>query len=397
MRGLLAGRILAFVGITLVAMNMRSAVAALSPLVASIRGDFDMGTTAIAALGMIPPLCYGVFGVLSGRLARRWGLERTLIVALVALALGSGARALAHGSLELVLWTTVLFAGIGVGNVLLPPLVKTYFPDRIGVMTTTYVTLFAVGNVLPPLVAVPVAQLSNWRVSLGLWAIGATLAIAPWVLMWWRSRAANRAAEPLETPGVRAFHPWRSPVTWALLALFFCSGFNSYALFAWMPQLLGDVGGVSPAASGALLALYASLGFPLGMTVPILVARFNAARALVFSAVGAYAVGYGGLIFAPQLALGVWVVAAAAGTLTFATCLTLINLRTHSPEVATATSSFVQGIGYLLVAAGVLAFGVIHTLTQGWVAPLAFLFVMSLVLIPAAIVVGRGQFVDDPR
>ena len=69
-------------------------------------------------------------------------------------------------------WSTaVIFAAVGVGNVLLPPLVKKYFPDRIGLMTTIYSTTMAVASFGPPLVAVPIADAAGWRLSLGLWAV----------------------------------------------------------------------------------------------------------------------------------------------------------------------------------------------------------------------------------
>ncbi|MGV1033669.1 MAG: CynX/NimT family MFS transporter [Microbacteriaceae bacterium] len=391
-RALIAGRALAFFGITLVALNMRSAVAALSPLVSLIRDDFAMSTWVLAALGMIPPLCYGVFGMLAGRIARRWGLERALVFAVTAIALGTVARAFAGDAVQLLAWTTLLFAGIGVGNVLLPPLVKKYFPDRIGMMTTLYVTMFAIGNVIPPLLAVPVAELTDWRVSLGIWALFAASALVPWLLLM---RAHRRDGVPADEHAPTAFKPWRSPMTWAILALFFCSGFNSYSLFTWMPQLLADRAGVPAATSGALLSLYASLGLPLGLVVPLLVVRFNLARLLVFSALGFYAIGYGGLLWAPTVALPLWVILSAMGTLTFAASLVLINLRTHSSAAATATSSFVQGVGYLCVALGVFGFGLVHTMSGGWEAPLWFLFICSLVLVPAAFVVGKQRFIDD--
>lgn len=392
-RPLIAGRILAFLGISLVALNMRTAVAALSPLVTAMRAELDMSAWVLAALGMIPPLCYGVFGVLAGGFARRWGLERTLVVAVSAIVIGAMLRALVHAPVELLAWTTLLFAGIGVGNVLLPPLVKKYFPDRIPLMTTLYLTMFALGNVIPPLIAVPVAELTDWRISLGVWAVTAAVALIPWFLLLRAHRRDGAPDEPERAPA--NFRPSRSRMTWAILALFFCSGFNSYSLFAWMPELLADRAGIPAATSGALLALYASLGFPLGLVIPVLVAKFNLARALVLSGIGFYAIGYGGLLWAPTLALPVWVVSAALGTLTFAASVVLINLRTHSPAAATVTSSFVQGIGYSCVAIGVFGFGLIHTLTGGWDAPLWFLFIVSLVLLPAAFVVGRKEFIDD--
>lgn len=392
-RALIAGRALAFFGITLVALNMRSAVASLSPLVSLIRDDFAVSTWVIAALGMIPPLCYGVFGMLAGRIAHHWGLERTLIAAVTALAIGTAARAFVTDAVQLLGWTTLLFAGIGVGNVVLPPLVKKYFPDRIALLTSLYVALFSIGNFIPPLIAVPVADATNWRVALAMWAVMAVAALIPWIALL---RAHRRDGAPSELDHAPVtFKPWRSPMTWSILALFICSGFNSYSLFAWMPELLADQAGVTPATSGALLGLYSSIGLPMGLIVPVLIARFNMARILTLVAFACYAVGYAGIMFFPHGPIALWVFIASAGTLTFGGSLVLINLRTHSHTAATVTSSFVQGVGYLIVALAVLGFGIVHTITHSWTAPLTYLLVISLVLLPAAFIVGKQRFIDD--
>lgn len=393
LRPLIAGRALAFIGIILVALNMRSAVASLSPLLGLIRHDLRIDGFTLAALGMIPPLAYGVFGILAGRIARAWGIERTLVVAVVALALGMFGRGIASSPAELLAWSVLLFSGMGVGNVLLPPLVKKYFPDRIALMTTLYVSMFAVGNLIPPLVAVPLAELSDWRLSVGIWGVGAVIALTPWLLILRNHRRDGTSSEFAHSPST--VKPWRSPMTWAILALFFCSGFNSYSLFAWMPQLLADQGGVDAATSGALLGLYSSVGLPLGLIVPLLVARYRQVRLLVVAAFCLYAVGYGGLLYLPHLALPLWVMLAGMGTLTFPATLVLINLRSRSHATATATSSFVQGLGYTLVGLGVFIFGLLHTSTHGWAVPLWFLLVTSSVLLPAAVVVGRHRYIED--
>ena len=51
---------------------------------------------------MLPPLCYAVFGILTPLIAKRFDLEPTLIVALVALSIGLLGRGLAGDALGLV-------------------------------------------------------------------------------------------------------------------------------------------------------------------------------------------------------------------------------------------------------------------------------------------------------
>src|SRR5690625_4111624 len=98
-------------------------------------------------------------------------------------ALGVGVRSTADTASEFIIWSVVALGGMGAGNVLLPPLVKRYFPDRIGAVTAIYTTLIAISTALPPLFVVPMAQTFGWRVSLGQWAIIGVLAALPWIIV----------------------------------------------------------------------------------------------------------------------------------------------------------------------------------------------------------------------
>src|SRR3546814_20349239 len=81
-----------------------------------------------------------------------------------------------------MLGSIVALAGMGMGNVVLPPLVKRYFADRVGTLSTLYITVLQLGPILPALVAVPVAAAVGWRISLGAWALvaGAEIGRAAW-------------------------------------------------------------------------------------------------------------------------------------------------------------------------------------------------------------------------
>ena len=61
-RPLWRGRTIALVGILLVAANLRTAVAALSPIFAEIRLEFPISSLGVGLLGMLPPVCFAVFG-----------------------------------------------------------------------------------------------------------------------------------------------------------------------------------------------------------------------------------------------------------------------------------------------------------------------------------------------
>src|SRR3546814_3677670 len=86
-------------------------------------------------------------------------------------ALGLVLRSLAGGTGGLLFGSIVALAGMGMGNVVLPPLVKRYFADRVGTLSTLYITVLQLGTILPALVAVPVAAAVGWRISMGAWAL----------------------------------------------------------------------------------------------------------------------------------------------------------------------------------------------------------------------------------
>ncbi|MFB8388148.1 CynX/NimT family MFS transporter [Microbacterium sp. NPDC055910] len=363
-RSLWRGRAIALIGIVLFAFSLRTAVASLSPLLAKIGEDFTVPAAVVGLIGTAPPVCYAVFGIVTPLFERRYGLERTGLAAMVVVAVGLVLRGFAVDATTLLLATALIFAAVGVGNVLLPPLVKKYFPDRIGLVTSVYSTMLAIATFTPPLIAVPVADAASWRLSIGVWAVFAAIAMIPWVILVVRSRRAGAAADDIETANPRVFgRLWRLPLVWALVVTFTASAVVAYVFFAWYPQVLIDIAGLSPAEAGAMLALFASIGMPCSLLVPMLVVRFHATRALFAVAVVTGLGGIAGLLVAPSLAPAVWTVLLGVASLLFPLSLVLLGIRTRTHEGAVALSGFVQSIGYGIAAVFPLAFGLLHDAT----------------------------------
>ena len=423
-RPLWQGRTLALLGIVLVAFSLRSAVASLSPVIDHVAADFPVSPVVLGMIGSAPPVCFAVFGLLTPLFERRFGLERVAVAAIALMSIGLLLRGVAFDSWSLLGATALVFAGVGSGNVLLPPLVKKYFPDRLGLMMTLYSTTMAVSTFLPPLVAVPVADSLGWRISLGMWGIVALLALVPWVTMLVTGRADAVApaapsppARPAEPAAKReAFNPaevatgpittnpanprvfgrlWRLPLAWALALVFAASSSMAYASFAWMPAMLVDIGGVTPATAGLLLSVFAAAGLPCSLLVPVLVVRFQATRPLFFFAVAAGLVGLAGLLFLPTVALALWVIVFGLTAVLFPLSLVLLSIRARTPESAVALSGFVQSIGYAVAALFPLVLGVLHETTGGWQAPLLVLAAMLVVVCPAGWVSGRRRTIED--
>jgi len=423
-RPLWRGRALAVIGILLCAFSLRSAVASLSPVVDLIGDDFEVSPAVLGVIGTLPPACFAVFGILTPMLERRLGIERLTVIALGAITVGLIGRGLAADTVGLLAGTAVIFAGVGMANILLPPLVKKFFADRLGVMMTIYTTTMAFSTFLPPLVAVPVADALGWRFSMAMWAAFALAGVIPWIVMLLRPASpavADRrapghpvAAETAEPDGAEAVFAAtgpiataptnlrlfarlaRIPLVWALALTFATSSTMAYVSFAWLPSILIDTAGVDAATAGFLLSLWAFIGLPASLIVPVLVVRFQATRLLFVVGSLTALTGLVGLMLAPlPELLWLWMTLFGMVGLLFPLALVLISIRSRTPESAVLLSSFVQSTGYVLAAIFPLLVGILHDATGGWTVPLIAVAAVLVITFPAGIIAGRRVTVED--
>lgn len=394
---LLRGRTIALVGIVLVALSLRTAIAAVSPIVANIDVDISIDGIRLGIIGMLPPVCFAVCGVIAPFGTRVLGIEAMTLASIVTIVIGHIMRAVAGDFSWFLAGSILAFAGTGWGNALLPPLVKRYFPDRIGTLTSLYVAALSVSAFIPPLVSVPIAgSPAGWRVALGLWGVCAAVAAVPWLITLLRRRGADRPPGPetvaASNAGV-AGALWRSPTAWAILIVFASSSMTMYAMFAWLPSLLIGAAGVTPLAAGALLALYAAVGFPASVIVPGIIARTRSATAPVLIGALSVTAGILGLVIVPATAPWLWVILVSVGRMLFPVAMTLINVRTVSYSESARLSGFVNGVGYTIGVFGPLLFGVFHDATGGWETPLLFLLIPAAAAIIAVVPLARRAMV----
>ncbi|WP_413248060.1 CynX/NimT family MFS transporter [Sinomonas flava] len=397
------GRLLVLVGLLVVAFTLRTAVTSVPPLTTAIGQDIALPSWLIGVLGMLPTALFGLAGLLTPLLMRAWSVEAIAVAAMAASGLGQAVRAVAPETGTFLAGSALALAGMGAGNVVLPPMVKKYFPDRIGLVTALYVTIISLGTTIPPLVAVPVADAAGWRASVGWWAAVNAVAILPWLSVWPGRRRSVPAASPETGEGGSAprprvvVRPWRAPAAWALALLFGCSSLNTYTMFGWLPSILTGAG-LSAADAGFQLALFSGIGLPLSLVVPVLAARLRNPFPIVAFGVVCFAAGYAGLWLAPGSATWVWTTLAGLGPATFPLALVLVNLRTRTHQSSGAVSGFGQGIGYIVACAGPLPAGLLHDATGGWGATFAFLGATLVVLAVSGWVISRPHFIDDhPR
>ncbi len=385
--------LVALAAIVLLALNLRGAVTAVPPLLERFRDELAMSTTVVGLLGSLPTLAFAAAGWVGARLLRRFPAERIAIGVLVVAAAGQVARPWSGSAPAFLGLSAVTLVAMGVGNVILPPLVKAWFPHRIGVVTAAYVATIAIGTAIPALIAVPLADAAGaegWRVGLAAWATVALVGVPVWLVLARtpRTRPAGRVERHERIPLLR------SRIARGLALMFAMTGLNTYAMLTWLPARLVDAG-LSDAAAGAQLALFAGIGVVPSLIVPVVAVRLRRPQFLVAAAVACFVVGYLGLLLAPADLTTLWVLLTGLGPSTFPLALTLVGLRSANPATAGALSGFAQGWGYAAAATGPLLVGVLHDLTGGWTAPFAFLGVTLGLLLLGGIWCAPARTVED--
>lgn len=388
-RSLFAGRITILVAIVLSALALRSAVTSLTPLVSRISDDVGFGDSLIGVFGMLPTAMFALAGFGSPALSRRFGLERVALTAVAATAAGIAGRSLVSGVAGLLTLTMLALVGMGIGNIVIPPLVKKYFGDRVGMMSTVYITCVQVGTVIPAVVAVPLADAYGWRASMAVWALIPLAAVAPWIAII-NQRRGNGIADQTARPPEAIGPVWRSPIAWSLAVTFGMTSLITYAMFTWIPPILTSAGG-SELLGGAMVGVFSGIGFVAALVAPTLCVRLVNPFPVVVVCGCCFVVGFAGLLWAPLTATIVWVLFLGVGPTTFPAVLTLINLRCRTEAGSAKLSGFVQGVGYLFACSGPLLFGILHHLTDEWTLSFAFLLVAV-----AALLVG-GYHASKPR
>jgi len=384
----------ATLAIVLAALNLRPGVVAVSPLLGEILAEEGLSATAGGVLTTLPVLCFGLLAPVAPVLARRLGLERALFGSLLLLCAGFALR-LVPGVGALLGGTLAVGCAIGLGNVLLPALIKRDFADRVGLMTGLYSMALSGGAALAAGLTVPIATATgaDWRVTLASWGLLAAVGAVIWAPR--ALRAGSRTAAPLRPAGAAAGAArsvWRSPLAWAVTVLMGTQSLSFYATNAWLPEIF-VAGGRSVAAGGWLLALTNLLGIVGSFVAPVLAGRMRRQRAIGVGLVALIGTGLLGLVLAPGVAV-VWVVLLGLGQGGgIALALTLMALRTEDAARTSELSGMAQSAGYVLAACGPLGLGVAHDVTGSWTVPLALLLGAALVQGVAAWVAGRDEIV----
>jgi MFS transporter, CP family, cyanate transporter len=381
-------------GIVLVAVNLRASITAVGPIVDDIRADLGLSSAAAGLLTTLPVLAFAGASPIAVPLSRRIGIERTLAGALVLMLAGILVR-ITGPVWAAFLGTAMLGVAIAAGNVLLPALAKRDLPDRVGTVTSIYVTLMVAFAAIASTVAVPLADDAGlgWQGALAVWAAPVVAGLLVWVPRVIGSRAVPA---PAGGPRVRPTRMRRSAIAWWVTAYMGLQSFAFFVLVAWFPDLLQD-DGVSASRAGLLMGVMQASSLAATIAVPVLAtrARNQLHLVLVSTALGVFATA--GLLVAPgDLAL-LWTLSVGvAGGSTLSLALAFFVVRTRDGSDAAALSGMAQSIGYLFASTGPFLIGALHDATDGWTAPVIVFVTVWVLIGVTGMFAGRARIAAEP-
>ncbi|MGW3660120.1 CynX/NimT family MFS transporter [Streptomyces sp. NPDC005151] len=384
------------VGLVLTALNLRPAITSLGALLEEVRDGLHMSGSVAGVLTSVPPLCFAVFGIMAPRLARRFGPGAVVCAGMVAIVAGLMIRPLVGSTAGFLAASALALMGIAVSNVLMPVIVKRWFPDRVGSMTGLYSMALALGTSLAAAVTVPMTDAlgGSWKAGLGIWAVLAVAAILPWIPLVRDRRGAQGQPAAQQHQDVPALRITRSRTAWALACFFGLQATAAYITMGWMPQIFRDAG-VSAGTAGVLLAVTMAMGVPLAFVIPRAAARMRNQGPIVVVLGTCGLIGYAGLYLAPAGGAWAWALLLGIANCAFPLALTMIGMRSRSGAGVVRLSAFAQSTGYLISIPGPLLVGVLYQHSGGWGLPIALMAGLMVPQMAAGILAGRDRTIED--
>lgn len=384
--------ILLVAGIVFISITLRSPLTAVGPIISSIRDGLAISNVLAGFITTIPLLAFAILSPFVPKISRRFGMELTLFLSIILLALGIIVRSLGTTSFLLV-GTALIGIAISFGNVLLPGLIKLKFPLQVGLMTAIFTVSMNLSGGIGAGLSYPIANGTSfgWQGALGFWAILAIVAIIVWI-----PQLKNRE-QISETQKVPLLENQKSillsPLTWSVTL---CMGLQSlifYTTAAWIPAILQSQG-MDADKSGWMLSIMQFSQLPMTFIVPIIAGRLKDQRLLVVIYTVLYLIGFTGLLVGPATLSIVWMISIGlAGGASFGLVMMFFSLRSRTSMQAAELSGTAQSIGYLLAAVGPVFFGLLHDETGSWFSPIILFIVTAILLFLSGMHAGRDRYV----
>jgi CP family cyanate transporter-like MFS transporter len=162
-----------------------------------------------------------------------------------------------------------------------------------------------------------------------------------------------------------------------------------YVIIAWLPRMLNDLEGISPAQSGWILFVYQIFVLLSVMVTPVFIHRLPDQRWIAVACSVLMMAAFGGILLDTHRAM-FWMIVmglGAGGSLVLS--MTLFGLRVSTAAQSVSLSGMAQSIGYTMSALMPILIGYIYDHTHMWVLPLLIMLAIGIAQMVSGYLAGR--------
>lgn len=399
--------------IFLVSLNLRPAIAAVGPVLTQMGTDLAWGEGVQGVLTAIPLIAFAVVSPFVTFLARRIGIDMSILLALLCIAAGDFMRSFG-GNVGIWLGTVVFAAAIAVGNVLVPVIAKRDYAGHVAMATGVYSGCITAGSATAGLISSPLAQMwGGWRASLAFWSVPPLVVAALWTLRILHNHktagetddsgdngdrntmanvqcltSAHRPSQTDQSSRSVFARVLRRPMTWYVTAFMGLQSSAFYTMSNWMPSVCTSIG-YDASAAGVYLFIFQGIGIFSGLLIPKLMNMRGSQVCAALTASAPMFIAGLGMLLLPHL-MPVWAfVGGCAQGASLVVALALIALRGRDSAETVVLSGVAQSFGYLIASLGPLMFGVLVQSTGGHHVPLMVFTFVAFLQCVVAVIVGK--------
>jgi CP family cyanate transporter-like MFS transporter len=235
------GPLTALLLLWLAGVALRLTILAVPPVIPLIHDDLHLSETQVGILSGIPMVLFAGAAIAGSLMVARLGAVHALLTGLVLCAAGSVMRGVGPHIAMLYFGTVVTAFGVAVMQPSLPPLVRTWVPQRIGFATAVYTNGLIVGEIFPAALTIPLVLPMlhrSWQWSFVFWAVPvALIALVIYVL-------APKPEAPAD--GASASRNWmpdfRNGLIWRIGLLLGSVNATYFAINGFLPDYLTHTG-----------------------------------------------------------------------------------------------------------------------------------------------------------
>lgn len=344
--------ILIILGVIFLSLILRTPITSVGAILGPLKSILDINNTVAGFITTIPLIAFAIFSPMVAKISNKAGLEKTLLLAAIIISTGLVLRF--HINTYVFFITTfIIGVGITIGNVLLPGLVKKYYPEKIGLMTGFYAVVMNVGAAIAAGISYPI--LSS---SIGGEKLSTALAVNGWIIIAVINIIiCTRISKNSNVSEVKDNHEkvhgyFKYTKMWTIMlsmglqsALFYCS-------VSWFAEIMISKD-FSPETAGLLLSISQFAQFPSTFIVPIIADKLNNKIIIPVVITVGYLISLVGMLYTSGnfvLMLTFIIIFALAGGGSFSYVMYLFSVKSRNENEAADISGLAQSGGYLLAA-----------------------------------------------